>query len=371
MGRGFGPAPSRWTGRTRRRTMRTIRAVAVAVTTTAVMCVATTVWAEDEVPTETTVESAAPGDGGGASGTPDEATEPAPTTATTVAIAVPADDEEPVTITVDPGDTAPPPADEAADPDDEARTTTVAVDESSTTAPAPASESTVTTNAQVSQTEEIVVSGTQVAEANTGGNVTESGNTPDAGSVAIGGDIGTGEADAIGSRDVNTIDQEADVLLSGQATANIVQIALILNIGAALANSGYNMVDSEPGGSSVLRQGRDWDGALAIAARVETSGLDPAWSALESGYLESARRAGEGPRMADARRAAARRRRGVRGAAPSRQDGPRALSEVRARCRRGGAPWTFSIGPVEVETRAGNGTRFASFTLVRGTKGQS
>ena len=39
-------------------------------------------------------------------------------------------------------------------------------------------------------------------------------------------------------------------MLTDQAVANILQIALILNIGAALANSGVNDILSTPGGSS-------------------------------------------------------------------------------------------------------------------------
>ena len=58
-------------------------------------------------------------------------------------------------------------------------------------------------------------------------------------------------ADAIGSQDTNVVEQEAQVVLTEQAVANLLQVALILNIGAALANSGVNDAISTPGGNGV------------------------------------------------------------------------------------------------------------------------
>ncbi len=90
-----------------------------------------------------------------------------------------------------------------------------------------------------------------MAVGNSGGNQTvNDSNQPPTGSVPLGTEIDTDNADAIGSRDENIIGQQADVVLTDQAVANILQIALILNIGAALANSGVNGVASSPGGSS-------------------------------------------------------------------------------------------------------------------------
>ena len=53
-------------------------------------------------------------------------------------------------------------------------------------------------------------------------------------------EIGTGDATAIGSEDANVVTQGAEITLEDQATANVIQVALILNVGVAFANSGYN-----------------------------------------------------------------------------------------------------------------------------------
>jgi hypothetical protein len=263
MGRGFGPAPSRGAQQRESGRMRTIRAAVVAATTTAVMCVATTVWATDEVPTETTVATTVPvrdeAPPPRAAATAPSVPGPEPTTVAPLEVTVPTSADEPVTIAVAPvgasdgelRDPAGGPGEPvlADGPGDEGG---VAVDGAPVADPSAAdgAEARATTNAQVSSTEEAIVTGTQVAQADTGGNVTHEESAPDSGGVAPGGDIDTGQADAVGSRDDNSINQQADVLLTDHATANIVQVALILNIGAALANSGYNMVDSQPAGSS-------------------------------------------------------------------------------------------------------------------------
>ena len=79
-----------------------------------------------------------------------------------------------------------------------------------------------------------MVTGTQVAVGNTGGNETRNDGTPTGGTVAPGTEIVTDDATAIGSRDENIIAQQADVILQDEAVANLLQVALILNIGAAL-----------------------------------------------------------------------------------------------------------------------------------------
>lgn len=95
--------------------------------------------------------------------------------------------------------------------------------------------------------QETQVTGTQVAGANTGSNLTNN-DTPATGSVPA-NSIGSGDATAVGSADQNTVTQGADVVLTDQALANVLQVALILNIGAALANSGANSTAATPGGS--------------------------------------------------------------------------------------------------------------------------
>jgi hypothetical protein len=103
---------------------------------------------------------------------------------------------------------------------------------------------------QISADETAVITGTQQAEADTGNNHTET-DTPN-GSGQQPNDIDTGDVDAVGSDDVNIVSQEAAVKLTEQAVANLIQVALILNIGAALANSGLNDTVSAPGGSGII-----------------------------------------------------------------------------------------------------------------------
>ena len=108
---------------------------------------------------------------------------------------------------------------------------------------------TTTTKPTNTQDQQTVVTGTQVAGANTGGNLTV---TDQPGAVTAqdpGTAIDTGNVDAIGSQDVNTVTQGADVTLTGSAVANLLQIALILNFGAAAANSGANAALSADGTS--------------------------------------------------------------------------------------------------------------------------
>ena len=84
----------------------------------------------------------------------------------------------------------------------------------------------------------------------------------------------------MGSRDENIIAQQADVILQDEAVANLLQVALILNIGAALANSGLNDILSAPGGSgnpgaigtgNATTVGNDIDQYLTQAARTEAT----------------------------------------------------------------------------------------------------
>jgi hypothetical protein len=88
-----------------------------------------------------------------------------------------------------------------------------------------------------------------VAHADTGDNQVhdESSNPPVAGQQPNA--IDTGAAAAVGSDDTKVVGQEAQVTLADQAVANLLQVALILNIGAALANSGLNDAVSTPDGN--------------------------------------------------------------------------------------------------------------------------
>jgi len=102
---------------------------------------------------------------------------------------------------------------------------------------------------QVHSDETAVVTGTQQADANTGANHTVTDVTTPGGQQDNA--IDTGTADAIGSQDVNNVEQDAQVVLTEQAVANLLQVALILNIGAALANSGINDAISTPSGDGI------------------------------------------------------------------------------------------------------------------------
>ena len=102
----------------------------------------------------------------------------------------------------------------------------------------------------IDSNESAVVTGTQVADADTGGNNTNNEQTGQGGSPQDNA-VDTGTADAIGSQDVNNVAQQAEVTLTEQAVANLLQVALILNIGAALANSGVNDAISTPGGNGI------------------------------------------------------------------------------------------------------------------------
>ena len=216
---------------------RQMRATVAALTATfSIVAVATVVEAADEEPITTTTTTEAP---------------PPPVTLEVVIEPEPEGQEpapgyvneqtEPTTADTEPAAVATetPATDEQVDPM-LPETATVSVEEPTTTAAPSATHE-----------QEAIVTGTQVAVGNSGGNQTvNDSNQPPTGSVPLGTEIDTDNADAIGSRDENIIGQQADVVLTDQAVANILQIALILNIGAALANSGVNGVASSPGGSS-------------------------------------------------------------------------------------------------------------------------
>ena len=120
------------------------------------------------------------------------------------------------------------------------------VDASTTVAIAPTSNPN-----QVNQDQSAVVTATVVANANTGNN-TETDNANQPGGAQAPTLIDTGDAAAVGSMDANVVTQGADITLQDQATANVLQVALILNLGLAFANSGYNGVSSTPGSNGII-----------------------------------------------------------------------------------------------------------------------
>jgi LPXTG-motif cell wall-anchored protein len=151
-------------------------------------------------------------------------------------------------------------------------TTTVQVDVGTTVE----ATSTSTTNpVQIDQGQTVVITATVVADANTGSNAIVD-NQPDQGGAQQPAQVDTGNATAVGSEDISNIVQGADVVLTDEARANVVQIALVINVGVALANSGFNVAASSPGGSGVGGQigtgdadatGLDIDQYITQAAR--------------------------------------------------------------------------------------------------------
>ncbi len=226
------------------------------------------------IATGSTVAYADDGDGS----TPPETTVAAPEPTVTIVtqdVPAPAQTDPPST---DAPKATDPPATAAPHTDPPSTDSPVSEDVPSTAAPAPASDpdttspaeptsedpttsvaasTDVTTTAphnptQVDSSETAIVTGSQVANADTGNNQSDSqtSNPPGAGSGTP-NSIDSGGATAVGSDDTNAVNQQAQVALSDQAIANLVQVALILNIGAALANSGINGAVSAPGGNGI------------------------------------------------------------------------------------------------------------------------
>ena len=109
-------------------------------------------------------------------------------------------------------------------------------------------EETTTTNAQVNQNQEVVITATVVADANSGSNTVLAGTSVGSSTP---NEIDTGDATAVGSDDANVVTQGADITLEDQATANVIQVALIINVGVAFANSGYNNVGATQGAAGL------------------------------------------------------------------------------------------------------------------------
>jgi LPXTG-motif cell wall-anchored protein len=162
---------------------------------------------------------------------------------------------------------------------------------STTTAPAPTGP-VASSGATHTADQQTVINGTQVAVAVSGSNgiVTEQ---PPSGAPAAntGADVATGDAAAIGSRDDNTITQEAAVVLSGDAIARVLQIALILNIGAAFANTGSNTITATGAGDSTTGQVTSGDATAIgneIASYVTQAASTEASSAIDDSTSQQA-----------------------------------------------------------------------------------
>ena len=143
---------------------------------------------------------------------------------------------------------APTTAAEAPSTAPDAGTTTTYIDPAITEAIIETPVEVTTTNAQVNQDQAVIIEATVVADANSGGNTVLAGTSVGSSAPA---EIDTGSATAVGSDDANVVTQGAEITLEDQATANVIQVALILNVGLAFANSGYNSVGAAPGAAGL------------------------------------------------------------------------------------------------------------------------
>jgi len=92
--------------------------------------------------------------------------------------------------------------------------------------------------------QDIQIESIQVGVANTGDNLstTDTPSAPGSGTPAT--DLGTGSASPVGSSDSTAIGQRVVTDLHDDARADIVQISIVFNIGAAMADSGNNVLSS-------------------------------------------------------------------------------------------------------------------------------
>ena len=151
----------------------------------------------------------------------------------------------------DPPQTDPPPTDPTTTEAPAVGTTTTFLDEGVTEVISVEDtvEITTTNPNQINQDQAVVITATVVGDANTGSNtVVDQTGQGGAQAPAL---IDTGDAEAVGSLDANVVSQGAEITLQDQATANVIQVALIINVGVAFANSGYNAVGSSPGGQGI------------------------------------------------------------------------------------------------------------------------
>lgn len=84
-----------------------------------------------------------------------------------------------------------------------------------------------------------------VAEADTGSNTVTAGSTPSsdgdgAARSAASTEVRTGDATATGNTERTTVTQDAVTVLTDQSQADVTQLVLVINLGAALATSGAN-----------------------------------------------------------------------------------------------------------------------------------
>ena len=137
----------------------------------------------------------------------------------------------------------------------------------------------------VEETEQSVeVSETGVAIARTGGNHS-SAATGSRVHPARARAISTGRASSVGSADQTRVTQQAATSVSGDATANVVQVVFVLNVGASVASSGGNTAASGGGAgdAAAIQTGN----AVAIGNDATTSIIQAAAGHAVAGTSDS------------------------------------------------------------------------------------
>lgn len=135
--------------------------------------------------------------------------------------------------------------------------------------------------------QDVEIESIQVGVANTGDNVSTTDTPSPPATGTPGTDLGTGAASAMGSSDSTAIGQRVVTDLQDQATADIVQISIVFNIGAAMANSGDNALASGSGarGDGSIATGS----AAAIGNSAETYVTQGAKAQAVSGETDEVR----------------------------------------------------------------------------------
>jgi hypothetical protein len=149
----------------------------------------------------------------------------------------------PVVTDAGPDTTSPATSDAPASSDTAAASETTAPATSDTASPATNDTTTSAPGPLDSGTQSVVISDVAVAIADSGGNTSLGVPLPASANQAI----ATGAASAIGSIDQTSLTQSAAITLADQATANLVQIAIVFNVGIAGANTGANTASSAGG----------------------------------------------------------------------------------------------------------------------------
>jgi hypothetical protein len=135
--------------------------------------------------------------------------------------------------------------------------------------------------------QDVQIESIQVGVANTGDNVSTTDTPSPPASATPATELGTGAAAAVGSRDTTAIGQRVVTDLQDQATADIVQISIVFNIGAAMADSGDNSLASGPsaGGDGSIATGS----AAAIGNSADTYVTQGAKAQAASGENDQVR----------------------------------------------------------------------------------